>query len=389
MSTKPFVNVRDTNRKPIRGLWQRGGRYYLQIREPGARSARRIPLDATSLTEAKQAAEDKRREAREGQLPNRGRKPTFAVVADACLAVAATKKKRRTVREDGYRLKRWKAALGHVRIDLITAPMIAAERDRRLLSGISPRTVHLDLVALREVFKKCVEDGFIGRNPMAKLAKLQVRKPVERRFLGPAHLKSLLDEAVATLPNGKPKYRSGELLADFLKLLAYSGVREQEALRLRWTDVDFQRGQLTIGADGDTKNSKARRVDFNEALRRHLQDMARTRDPESSFLFPSPQRGDRDVAVRSLRETLCLVRSAVGLDNFMPPSTSVRRLQSRAGVGFHDMRHHFASMCVMSGVPFRQIADWLGHQDGGVLVGKVYGHLDPDFGQRAARKVVF
>jgi hypothetical protein len=29
----------------------------------------------------------------------------------------------------------------------------------------------------------------------------------------------------------------------------------------------------------------------------------------------------------------------------------------------------------MAGVPFRQIADWLGHQDGGVLVGKVYGHL--------------
>ena len=53
------------------------------------------------------------------------------------------------------------------------------------------------------------------------------------------------------------------------------------------------------------------------------------------------------------------------------------------------MRHHFASMCVMSGMPFRQIADWLGHQDGGVLVGKVYGHLDPEFGQRAARKVVF
>ena len=126
MPTKAFVHVRDTNRKPIRGLWQRGSRYYLQLREPGARSARRIPLDATNLTEAKQAAEGKRREAKEGQLPNRGRKPTFAEIADACLGVAATKNKTRTVREDGYRLKRWKAALGHVRVDLITTPMIAA-----------------------------------------------------------------------------------------------------------------------------------------------------------------------------------------------------------------------------------------------------------------------
>jgi integrase len=390
MPTKAFVHVRDTNRKPIRGLWQRGSRYYLQLREPGARSARRIPLDATNLTEAKQAAEGKRREAKEGQLPNRGRKPTFAEIADACLGVAATKNKTRTVREDGYRLKRWKAALGHVRVDLITTPMIAAWRDKRLLSGVSPRTVNLDLIALRAVFRKCLEDGLIVRNPMAKLVKLEERKPPERKFLRREQLGSLLDEALARLPDGKAKYRNGELLANFLKLLAYSGAREQEALRLRWPDVDFERKQLTIGSDGDTKNSKARRVDFNDTLARHLQNMARRRDPETDWLFPSPQRGERDQAARSLRETLRMVRSAVGLDRFMPHrSAGECGYQSRAGVGFHDMRHHFASMCVMSGIPFRQIADWLGHQDGGVLVGKVYGHLDPDFGQRAARKVLF
>jgi hypothetical protein len=72
MPTKAFVHVRDTNRKPIRGLWQRGSRYYLQLREPGARSARRIPLDATNLTEAKQAAEGKRREARKGSCLTAG-----------------------------------------------------------------------------------------------------------------------------------------------------------------------------------------------------------------------------------------------------------------------------------------------------------------------------
>jgi hypothetical protein len=88
----PFIRVRDTNRKSIRGLWQRGKRYYVQLREPGAKSARKIPLEATTLTEAKQAAEDKRREARQGELPNRGRKPTFATAADAYLAIAATKK---------------------------------------------------------------------------------------------------------------------------------------------------------------------------------------------------------------------------------------------------------------------------------------------------------
>jgi integrase len=390
MSTKRFVKVRDTNRKPLRGLWQRGGRYYLQIKERGLASPRRIALEATNLSEAKLAVEEKRREAREGDLPARGRKPTFAELADACLAIAATKKKSRTVKEDAHRLRRWKVVFGHVRVDLITTAMIANQRDKRLLSGVSARTVNLDLIALRGVFRKALEDGLIARNPMAKLDKIKERPAPERKFLRPEELESLLDEALARLPDGKSKYRNGELLADFLRLLAYSGAREQEALALRWSHVDFERKQLTIGADGDTKNSMARRVDFNAALAQQLAEMATRRDPETDFLFPSPQRGERDQAARSLRETLRMVRSAVGLDRFMPHrSAGECGLQSRAGVGFHDMRHHFASMCVMSRIPFRQIADWLGHQDGGVLVGKVYGHLDPDFGQRAARKVVF
>jgi integrase len=383
MPTKPFIKVRDSNRKPVRGLWQRGRRYYLQIKERGVRSPRRIPLEASNLSEAKLAAEEKRRESREGQLPTRGRKPNFAEIADACLAIAATKKKKRTVKQDAYRLRRWKAVFGHVRVDLIKAPMIAAWRDKRLLSGASPRTVNLDLIALRAVFRKCLEDGLIVRSPMAKLMRLEERRSPERRFLRPEQLGSLLDEALARSADGKPKYRNGELLADFLKLLAYCGAREQEALALRWSDVDFGREQLMIGADGDTKNSRARRVDFNGALARHLRDMSGRRDPETDWLFPSPQRGERDESTRSLRETLHLVRSAVGLDAFMPAHAS------RTGVGFHDLRHHFASVCVMAGVAFRQVAEWLGHQDGGVLVGKVYGHLDPEFGQRAARKVAF
>ena len=169
------------------GTVARGKRYYVQLRQPGAKSARKISLDATNLTGAKQAAEDKRREAREGELPNRGRKPTFAAVADECLALAARQKKPRTVNEDRHRLNRWKAALGYVRVDLITTAMIAAQRDKRLRSGVSPRTVNLDLIAIRAVFKKCLEDGIIVKNPMDRLLKLKSGEPRERKFLRPAH----------------------------------------------------------------------------------------------------------------------------------------------------------------------------------------------------------
>ena len=53
-------------------------------------------------------------------------------------------------------------------------------------------------------------------------------------------------------------------------------------------------------------------------------------------------------------------------------------------VGFHDLRHFFASQCVMAGIDFMTIASWLGHQDGGILVGKVYGHLADEHKRRMA-----
>ena len=54
-------------------------------------------------------------------------------------------------------------------------------------------------------------------------------------------------------------------------------------------------------------------------------------------------------------------------------------------VGFHDMRHLFISYCVMSGIDYMTIAKWVGHRDGGVLIGKVYGHLANEHTEQAQR----
>jgi integrase len=55
------------------------------------------------------------------------------------------------------------------------------------------------------------------------------------------------------------------------------------------------------------------------------------RVPDSEWLFPSPRRGDEDLAAKTFRESLILAREAAGMPKF----------------GFHDCRHHFISMCVI------------------------------------------
>jgi integrase len=137
--------------------------------------------------------------------------------------------------------------------------------------------------------------------------------------------------------------------------------------------VDFEREQLTIGAAGDTKNKTGRVVDFNPVLGTHLEAMLKRRAPDSEWLFPSPQRGDKDIRARSFRESLKLVRKHAGM----------------AGKAFHDLRHHFISMAVMSGIDFMTIAAWVGHRDGGVLIGKVYGHLADAHKKEQAKRLNF
>ena len=125
---------------------------------------------------------------------------------------------------------------------------------------------------------------------------------------------------------------------------------------------------MTIGGDGDSKGGKARAVNFTPELAALLREMHAGRQPDSSYLFPGPRRGARDVPAHELENPFRFVRVAAGLP----------------WVGFHDFRHFFASQCVMAGVDYMTIAAWLGHRDGGVLVGKVYGHLSDSHKSRMA-----
>src|SRR5450631_2952627 len=127
---------------------------------------------------------------------------------------------------------------------------------------------------------------------------------------------------------------------------------------------------LTISAEGNSKNREPRTVNFNPCLEAHLRAVARRRQPDSQWLFPSPQRGDNDTPTRTFMESLRLTRQAggavckkcgrsmVGTEAVWCSHCRSKRLEQRARllptelrrIGFHDLRHHFASYAVMSGI---------------------------------------
>ncbi|MGC1321590.1 MAG: tyrosine-type recombinase/integrase [Candidatus Udaeobacter sp.] len=379
-----FMPVRDSRNRRVRGLYQRNGRYYAQLWVDcgyGKKSPRRFPLftpdnlPARTLQEAREALEVKRHERREDALPLLGRKPIFGDYCDAYFEKARVQRKRPgTVENERQAIARWRSQLAHLRIDKITTPMITGFLEKRLKGGafggrkleaVSQRTANLDLMTLRNVLKAAIDDGYLRDLPKMKM--LAEPPTPKRQLLMPAEFDRLI---AATRTHCK---KNGEQLADYLRFLAFSGAREQEALRIKWDDVDFARKRVTIGADQLSKNWESRTVEFNSQLGALLQEMRRRRAPDCAWLFPSPHRGPRDEHARSFRESLKIARKAADLE----------------WVGFHDLRHYFCSMCVMAGIDFMTIATWLGHKDGGILVGKVYGHLLDEHRQRAAKQVHF
>lgn len=363
-----FKRVKDARGHEVRGLWKRGKRYYalMRVADPSGKSRPvRVPLAATTTPAAIAELQDKLAERRKGTLKVVTHAPKLAdaVAAYKTSAEFLGKRHGTRVNESGY-LDKWVAELGAVRVNKITKANIVTTREK-LAAGRNPKTANKIVQGLVNVLKYCEEREQLADIPRPK--RLNQPEPPRRRLLEDADFAKLL---AACTPDVT---KNAALLALYLRFLALTGAREQEALRVRWDDVDFTRGRVHIGADSQSKNAEPRYMDFTPELEALMREMDATRPPDCSWLFPSPQRGAKDIRAMSLKESMRLVRAEAKL----------------SWVGFHTLRHQFISKCVMAGVDYMTIAAWVGHKDGGVLIGKVYGHLSEDHKRDTAKRLTF
>ena len=379
----------DERKRPLRGLWVRNGRFYAQmtVEDPhtGRKQVRRVPLEgALTTAQAKQQFDELLVNRRKGTLPVLKQTPDFATFAVSYLDFyrqAKDAKRASTLETEAYAIDRWKEHLGHLRLNQIKRIHIDSFIAKRQAENKSARTVNLEVTIFRNVLKRAVDQKLLTQLPTENLRPLK-SKPHKRQLVMREQIDQMLaicqqplfcSSRLAQPGERGQKLANAQEFSDYLRLLCFSGARKTEATRLKWSDVDEQNHQLTIGSDGEVKNRKWRVIDFNPELEKLLTEMKARRAPDSDWLFPTPRRGEEDRPVKEFRESLALVRQAAGLPKF----------------GFHDCRHFFISMCVMSGIDYMTIARWVGHQDGGILIGKVYGHLSNEHAKRQATKVNF
>ncbi|AZO75010.1 MAG: site-specific integrase [Mesorhizobium sp.] len=150
---------------------------------------------------------------------------------------------------------------------------------------------------------------------------------------------------------------------DLVQAALQTGARYSELARLRVEDFNSDVGTLTIRA---SKSGKGRHIVLTD---------------EGSELFKQLSRGKQ-------HGQLMLTTPAGGVweksHQFRPMKEACKNGKIVPAIGFHGLRHTWASLSVMNGMPLMVVAKNLGHSDTR-MVEKHYGHLSPSYVADAVR----
>ncbi len=234
---------------------------------------------------------------------------------------------------------------GDMRLDQITLKHIERFKAHQLSNGLSPKTINNQLVVLRKMLVVAQEWEIIKDVPRVKW--LRCPKP-KTDFLTFQELEILLRVAKQINP---------EWYA-MIYFAAKTGLRYGELCELRWSDVDLHSGRLVVrrsftkGHVGTPKNGLEREVPLS---------------PVTVSLLRSH---------RHLRGELVFCKPDGGRHTHHRADVALRRICKRANlrpIGWHVLRHTFASHLAMHGRTLKEIQELLGHSDYGQTLR--YAHL--------------
>jgi integrase len=234
-------------------------------------------------------------------------------------------------------------------------------------AGRTPATAN----RVKAVLSIALNDARRAGLPVTNVA-ADVRALPERRgepvVATPDHARRLLDIV------------EGDPFGIAVVLMAVLGLRVGEALGLAWADVDLTGPTVRIRRQArryggrmtfpDVKSVASRRTIVLpevvvDALVAHRERQAAARATAPVWSDPEPG----PLVVTSA------VGTAVEVGNLRRWWVDVRERAGLSGMRLHDLRHSAATFALAAGASVREVADLLGHADGGALVLSRYGHV--------------
>ncbi|NRB19010.1 MAG: tyrosine-type recombinase/integrase [Rhodobacteraceae bacterium] len=191
-----------------------------------------------------------------------------------------------------------------------------------------------------------VEDGvyLLSGNPCDVIREKKFDRTIKKRegYLDEHDVRNLMDFHLTPnvgdfIPDYKPVNQS---TITFVLLLLYTGIRKNEGLSLRWSDVDFKNEVFVLR---DTKNKTDHIVPMVGFVTDLLEKMKEV-SGEGKFVFPAKKDGR----------------------HLLDPRKQIARLQKYTGVKFslHDLRRTFATHATIAGADHNLLARSLNHKSG-------------------------
>lgn len=292
-------------------------------------------------------------EALQGKkLPEKLRRAitTFQEISKDTLEYSKVHK--RSHRDDAYRMK--------CLLDLFgarAAESISPQEIERALTDVAesnkwlPGTVNRHRSLLSLTFRLAIRNGKVRENPVRHVPRRRENN-VRTRFLEPKEEVRL---------RAKIRALHAEREAEF-DLALHTGMRRNEQWHLKWQEVNFRAGFITII---QSKHGASRYIPINSAAEKALKILARKRKGSVYVCHGAEQREGRDWE-RWFEECV----AAAKIIDFR----------------WHDLRHTFASRLAMAGVSLRALAELLGHRTLAMVMR--YAHLAPAHLRDAVERIV-
>jgi integrase len=290
--------------------------WYVYLRVGG----RRIRKAVGSKRDAEKAEAAIRADCLRGEYRfKKERKITFKNFSQEYMKISKANK--RSWQRDQTSINALKEFFGDMLLSKINAGHIEKYKIERI-GKVSPASVNRELSCLSAVFREAKKAKIVDENPVRETKKFGERK---------LQLQILNREKAQKLINAAP-----EPLKSMIILALATGMRRGEIFNLKWTDIDFGSGYITII---ESKSNKMRKVPMNSFVHRTLIAIKR----ESPYVFFNRKTGK---PLTTIRKSFLSALKDAGIES------SFR---------FHDLRHTAGTWMLQGGVDLISVSQVLGH----------------------------
>lgn len=195
--------------------------------------------------------------------------------------------------------------------------------------------------SLSVFFKWCVAKKYITEDPIADLESPRIEKRLPTKLT--KHEACRVLESIYNYPydSNLIRYRNHAIFS----VMILAGLRKQEVIRLRYTDVDFENNSLFVH---EGKGSKDRAIPINAVLRVNLEKYVQERKKcgKTCIEFFASSVKNRGISETTFKRIIDSVRKYTGIT-----------------FTAHKLRHTFATLMMQGGCDIYSLSKMMGHED--------------------------